>query len=104
AERRLRLTSRNENDVTAGYPELAGFGAGRDLLVDAEVVAFRDGIPTFAALADRMHVRNPRRLEVLARENPVTLLIFDVLRLDGRDLTRLPLSERREILEGLDLV
>lgn len=103
AERGLRLWSRNENDVTGGYPELAGFGGGRDLLVDAEVVAFRDGIPTFAALAERMHVRNARRLEVLARDNPVTLLIFDVLRLDGRELSRLPLSERREILEGLDL-
>lgn len=102
-ERGLRLWSRNENDVTAGYPELAGFGAGRDLLVDAEVVAFRDGIPTFAALAERMHVRNQRRLEVLARDNPVTLLVFDVLRLDGRDLTGLPLEERREILEGLEL-
>ena len=99
----LRLWSRNENDVTAGYPELAGFGGGRDLLVDAEVVAFRDGIPSFAALADRMHVRDPRRLGALARKNPVTLLIFDVLRLDGRELSKLPLSQRREILEDLGL-
>ncbi len=103
-DRGLRLTSRNENDVTAGYLELSRLGAGRDLLVDGEVVAFRDGLPSFAALADRMHVRDPRRVAALAELNPVTLLIFDVLRLDGRDLTGLPLAQRREVLEGLELL
>lgn len=100
----LRLSSRNENDVTVGYPELAGLAAGRDMLLDGEVVAFRDGVPTFAAIADRMHVRDRRKLERIARSNPVTLLVFDLLRLDGEDLTSLPLEERRARLEALDLV
>ena len=99
---RVRLTSRNENDVSASFPELLDL-PGDDLLLDGEVVAFADGIPTFGALADRMHVRNARKAAALAVANPVTLLLFDVLRVDGRDLTRLPLSERREILRGLDL-
>lgn len=100
----LRLTSRNENDVSAGYPELAGLAGDRDMLLDGEVVAFRDGVPTFAAIADRMHVRDQRKLERIARSNPVTLLVFDLLRLDGEDLTGLPLEERRARLEALDLM
>ncbi|KRF19116.1 DNA ligase [Nocardioides sp. Soil797] len=99
---RLRLTSRNENDVTAGYPELQGL-VGRDLLLDGEVVAFEDGRPSFGALAERMHVRDVRRVARLAERRPVVYLIFDVLRCDGRDLTGEPLSRRREILEGLGL-
>ena len=99
---RVRLTSRNENDVSVSFPELQAVPAD-DVLLDGEVVAFGDGIPTFGALADRMHVSNPRRAAALATTNPVTLLVFDVLRQGDRDLSRLPLAERREILLGLDL-
>ena len=98
----VRLTSRNENDVTVTFPELQGL-AGRDLLLDGEVVAFADGRPSFSALADRMHVSNARRAARLAETNPVTYLVFDLLRLDGRDLTGEPLATRRELLLGLGL-
>ncbi|MGH3509864.1 MAG: non-homologous end-joining DNA ligase [Nocardioidaceae bacterium] len=101
------LRSRNENDVTVSFPELIGIGAGalagRDALLDGEVVAFLDGVPTFGALADRMHVRRARKATELAAVNPVTLIVFDLLRLDGSDLTRLPLGERRALLDGLGL-
>jgi bifunctional non-homologous end joining protein LigD len=97
-----RFTSRNENDVTAGYPELAGL-AGRDMLLDGEVVVLDGGRPSFGALAERMHVRNPRRLAALVKSRPATYLVFDLLRLDGRDLTREPLTVRRELLESLGL-
>lgn len=101
---RLTLRSRNENDVTVSFPELAGLaGLGRDMLLDGEIVALLDGVQTFAALADRMHVSSARRAQALARSNPVTLVVFDLLRLDGRDLTGEPLSARRAALESLHL-
>jgi bifunctional non-homologous end joining protein LigD len=100
----VTLTSRNENDVTASFPELLGLGeVGHDLLLDGEIVALADGIPTFAALADRMHVRNVRRAQALVHTNPVTLIVFDVLRLDGADLTGESLSVRRARLESIGL-
>lgn len=99
---RARFTSRNENDVTGGYPELHEL-AGRDLLLDGEVVVFEDGRPSFGALAERMHVRDARRLAVLTQRRPVTFLIFDLLRMDGRDLSREPLAVRRGLLESLGL-
>ena len=101
----LHLHSRNERDVTVSFPELQGLSAtGRDVVLDGEVVAFADGIPTFGALADRMHVGSARKAAALAESNPVTLLVFDVLALDGLDLTGEPLSERRRTLEGLGLL
>lgn len=101
---RLRLFSRNENDVTAAYPELQGLAeVGRDVLLDGEVVALADGVPSFAALAERMHVRDARRAARLAEVNPVTLIVFDLLRLDGELLLDRPLVERRRLLEGLGL-
>jgi bifunctional non-homologous end joining protein LigD len=105
ADGELHIRSRNEKDVRVSFPELHGLAdLGRDVLLDGEVVAFLDGIPTFGALADRIHVRQARRAALLAESNPVTLLVFDLLRLDGEDLTGRPLVERRELLEGLGLL
>ncbi len=105
---RPRIWSRNELDATVTFPELHGIAGGplegRDAVLDGEVVAFLDGVPTFGALADRMHVSSARRAAQLAESNPVTLLVFDLLRLDGVDLTGKPLSERRTALEGLGLL
>jgi bifunctional non-homologous end joining protein LigD len=105
---RLRLTSRNENDVTVSFPELAVLTdpavlGGHDILLDGEIVAFSDGVPVFGALADRMHVTSPRKAELAAARNPVTLMLFDLLSLDGLDVTTLPLSQRRDALEALGL-
>lgn len=99
----LRVTSRNGLDVTGGYPELAGLGGGlEDALLDGEIVAMVDGRPSFAALQTRMHVRGIQ-VPTLATAVPVTLLIFDVLRLYGVDLCARPYAERRATLERLAL-
>jgi bifunctional non-homologous end joining protein LigD len=101
---RMRIWSRNENDVTVSFPELHALATvGGDFLLDGEVVALGEGIPTFGALQDRMHVRDAGRALRLAERNPVTLIAFDLLRLDGQDLCDRPLSERRELLLGLGL-
>jgi len=101
---RLTLTSRTGRDVTASFPELEQLGAAYDdMLLDGEVVALEDGIPSFSALAERMHVGERRRAERLAAVRPVTLIVFDLLRLFGSDLTELPWTSRRELLDRLDL-
>lgn len=101
---RLTLTSRNGNDVTAAYPELAPLAdLYADALLDAEIVAFEDGRPSFSALAERMHVHSTRKAATLGVTRPVTLMVFDLLRLFGSDLTGQPWQARRELLERLDL-
>jgi bifunctional non-homologous end joining protein LigD len=104
ADGRVRVWSRNENDISVAWPELQALATlDHDVLLDGEIVALGQGVPTFGALADRMHVRDVVKIARLAQRNPITLLCFDVLRLDGEDLTREPLRERRRLLESLDL-
>jgi bifunctional non-homologous end joining protein LigD len=99
---RIRLTSRRGNDVTAAYPEFAAIAdAHPDALLDAEIVVMRGGVPSFEALAERMHVRDARRARALAVTAPARLIVFDVLRLYDVDLTARPWSERRDVLERL---
>lgn len=97
-----RLFSRNENDATVSFPELVGVPLD-DALLDGEVVTFDGGLPSFAALAERMHVSRADRALRLAERMPATLLVFDLLRTDGRDVLDEPLSTRRGLLEELDL-
>ena len=102
----VQLTSRLGNDVTAGYPELAGIGAltaGRPVLLDGEIVALdAAGRPDFGLLQDRMHVRHPT--PELRGRIPVSFYAFDLLHLDGTSLLAAPYDERRALLGRLDPV
>lgn len=102
-EGRTRLWSRNGNDVTTAWPDVADDRERpQDLLVDGEVIALNDrGLPDFRVLQERMHVRSSRTAARLAESLPATYMVFDLLRLDGEDLTGLPLAERRERLAAL---
>jgi bifunctional non-homologous end joining protein LigD len=105
---RVRLISRNGNDLTAGYPELAAgetparLAERGPVLLDGELVVLDSGgRPSFERLQQRMHLRSPGP-ELLARA-PVVLYVFDVLYLAGRSLLGEPYDERREVLAGLVL-
>jgi len=90
----LRVRSRRGWDMTSLVPELAGLPDG--LAVDSELVAFGDdGLPSFPRLCDRM-LHGKRRIEVM-------LVVFDLLAVDGREVTRRPYWERRQQLEALAL-
>jgi bifunctional non-homologous end joining protein LigD len=104
---RLRLHSRNLIDITPRYPELSRLNRALShhrAVLDGEVVALDgDGRPSFGALQRRMHVTSESAVRRLARETPVTYVIFDLLWLDGHSLMELGYGERRERLADLDL-
>lgn len=99
-----RLFSRNGADASASYPELLPIASVvPDCVLDAEVVAFADGRPSFGVLQQRMHVSRADVAARLAEQVPVTLMVFDVLSLRGREVLGERLTERRERLAGLDI-
>jgi bifunctional non-homologous end joining protein LigD len=104
---RLRLESRNLNEITDAYPELRGILRDlgmRDAVLDGEIIAFdAEGRPSFERLQRRMHVTAPSAVRRLAASTPVVYAIFDLLYLDGRSLMALPYEQRRARLEGLEL-
>lgn len=100
----VRVQSRNDKPLADTYPEL---GELRDLLdrptvFDGEVVVLDEqGRPDFGLLQARMHVRAPG--PDLLSSAPVLYYVFDLLHLDGTDLTHRPYTERRDLLDNLDL-
>src|SRR5215471_3514662 len=88
---KVRLQSSNKLDSTARWPELATLADGvnaRDAILDGEVVVLdAKGRPDFSSLQ--------------TGAGPVTYIVFDVLQVDGRDVTSLPYADRRRVLEDL---
>jgi ATP-dependent DNA ligase len=101
---RVVLYSRDLNEVTAAFPEVVQAAAAvpHDLLLDGELLAFKDGVVRpFSELQHRLGRKVVSA--ALLRETPVIFVAFDLLYLDGRNLLTEPLRERRRILEGLNL-
>jgi bifunctional non-homologous end joining protein LigD len=100
-----RLQTRNGRDVSDAYPELHMIHElvnQVNAVIDGEIVAFdADGRPSFETLQQRMNLKNEREIKRMSKQIPVTLVAFDLLWLDGNDLTGLSLEERRELLEGV---
>jgi len=99
-KKQTRLISRNANDITVAYPELAHLEIdAKDAILDGEICAFEKGKPSFQKLQMRMHVRAPSEIERLRKSIPVAYIVFDVLRRNGRSLIDKPYTERRKILD-----
>ena len=95
----MRLESRTGKDLTSTYPEVRLAVAdqrSRDLLLDGEVVAYDGEQTSFTRLQQRLGVTRPS--PELVANYPVVYCVFDLLEVDGEDLTDRPLVERRSRL------
>jgi ATP-dependent DNA ligase len=97
----LYLQSRNARPLNRYFPELVSSLPGRlpeRCVVDGEIVIATARGLDFDALLQRIHPARSR-VERLGRETPASLVAFDLLALDDRDLTGHGFSERRAELE-----
>jgi DNA ligase 1 len=96
------LFSRTLDEVSGQFPEIVQEAKNLkdSLIVDGEVVAYRNGaVLPFAMLQKRLGRKNPS--PDLMREIPVALMIFDLLHLNSRTLIDDPLMRRRKLLEEI---
>jgi DNA ligase D-like protein (predicted ligase) len=95
----VRLITRNRKDRTSHYPDLVEAVRRREtpaLIADGEIVAFRGDVTSFSRLQERMQNARPSAVQVAAV--PVVFYLFDLIWLDGYDLSGLPLVARKEVL------
>lgn len=88
---KVRMDSRSGLDYTKKYPPIANAlkALKHDVVLDGEAVVFNEeGLPDF----DAVHKYNGQR-------SPIYYCAFDLLWIDGYDLTGLPLSKRKTLLE-----
>ncbi len=99
----VRLQSRRGNDITHQYPALVRALAAQPAnaaVFDGEIVAPDErGVPSFERLQGRMNLTREQDIARAEIEIPVEYHLFDLVYLDGFDLTGVPLGQRRELLE-----
>jgi bifunctional non-homologous end joining protein LigD len=102
---KLRLVSRNQNELTQRYPELKDLPKSvkaKTAILDGEVVALDDeGRPSFSLMQQRTGFRPGGRRGPARSDVPVLYYAFDLLYLDGYDLRKLPLEDRKKKLASI---
>ena len=101
--RDVALLSRNGKPQEARFPEIVeGLreALDRPAIVDGEVVCFDDkGRSSFRELQQRFHLEDAAEIERRREKHPAFIYLFDILHLDDRDLTGLPLERRKSLLD-----
>jgi bifunctional non-homologous end joining protein LigD len=100
---RVRLVSRSQNDLTAQFPELGSlpqFVKAERAILDGEIVALDDeGRPSFSLMQQRTGFQPGKRRQPRREGVPVIYYAFDLLYLDGLDLRRVALEQRKKLLQ-----
>ena len=102
----VRLVSRNQNDLTAAYPELreiVGHIKASSAILDGEIVALdNEGRPSFSLMQQRTGVgEGGRRIRRTRDDIPVVYYAFDLIYLDGYDLMQAGLEARKSLLASI---
>lgn len=100
-DRRVRMQSKGGRDLVRYFPEIASAASAlsaSSFILDGELIIELEGGYSFDALLQRIHPA-ASRVKRLAVETPASFMAFDLLRSEDRDLTALPLDERRSALE-----
>ena len=105
ADGTVRLEGRSGREETARYPELEALARalhGHSAVVDGEIVVVDDdGRPSFERLQSRINVSRDADIRRAMRDHPATYVVFDILRLDGRDLMQTALRIRKKTLKDV---
>ncbi len=102
----VRLMSRNQNDLTAAYPEFRSIPdavRARTAILDGEIVALdEEGQPSFSLMQQRTGVgEGGHRIRRTRDDIPVMYYVFDLLYLDGYNLMQAELEQRKELLSSI---
>lgn len=99
---KTQLYNRKLRQRTFHYPELLEsrqYCAARSIILDGEIIALKEGKPSFAEVMKRDGITNWEKVAHLSQRVPITYMAFDVLYLNGQWITSWPLAQRQEALE-----
>ena len=99
---KVRMISRNQNDLGPRYPELRELPKlvdAKSAILDGEVVVLDEhGRPSFSLMQQRTGIRAHGRQAATRPDLPILYYVFDLIYLDGYDLRRVALDDRKRVL------
>lgn len=101
----VRMVSRNQNDLGPRYPELRELPKlvnAKSAILDGEVVVLDEqGRPSFSLMQQRTGIRAHGRQTASRSDLPILYYVFDLIYLDGYDLRRVALDDRKRMLRQI---
>ena len=101
----VRIFSRNLEDMTHAFPDLVS-GVEKEVkaksaIMEGEAIAYNPLTSEFLPFQETTKRRRKYKIEEKAKELPLVCFAFDLLYLDGKDITEKPYAERRKLLERI---
>lgn len=95
-----QLRNKRNVKMLPKFPELSALHkqVRKRCILDGELMVMKNGRPDFSAVQRRSLLSNPFRIQLAAKETPAAFTAFDILYLDGEDVTKRPLTERKKLL------
>ena len=100
----LWLQNRRVEDIACRYQELAELREGiraKNAMLDGERIVLSRGKNSFKKLQQRERIVSPLKSKLLSQKPPATYIVFDILFLNGKRRTELPLPERKKLLQDI---
>jgi len=97
----VTLINKRHHERTLQYPELQELPAriaARQAILDGEIVVLKGGKPSFPAVMSRDNQRGEAGIRRVQESLPINYMVFDILQLNGENLTIQPLEERQHLL------
>lgn len=97
------IRSRNGNCLVSTFPELEGLykQVNQKCIIDAELVILKNAIPDFYEVSRRLIMKNQFKIRLATDKYPSSLIAYDILYYKDKDITMLPLLERKKYLEDV---
>lgn len=97
------LRNKRQVQMNSKVPELAGIHkqVKKRCVLDGELMILKYGKPDFYEIQRRSLMSNSFRIELVSKQYPASFIAFDILYLDGEDLTHKPLTERKKLLQKM---
>ncbi len=98
----VRLFSRRLEDLTSNFPDIADAlrrqCKGKEAIIEGECVAIDPETGYMLPFQNVTHRRKKHGMDEAVRDVPVRIFMFDILYIDGEDMTMSPYLDRRERL------
>ena len=101
---KLKIINRRMKEVSDRYPEfitIPQYINARECILDGEIIVEKNGRSDFYSLQKREQQTNKFKISILSKMLPAKYIVFDILYIDGKDLTLHPWYDRRETLDGI---
>jgi len=101
----INLFSRNLENTTHAFPDLVEgvreSVKAKSAILEGEAIAYNPQTHEFLPFQETTKRRRKYRIEEMAKKLPLVLFAFDLLYLNGKDITQKPYKERRKLLESI---